>query len=1058
MSLHRMMGQDNGPPNPLLGDDSDYTAEPSLPPLGTTVDIVGGDWKGMQGVVRHVGPVHFAKGDWVGLVLPVPKGIHDGTVQNVTYFSCKPRRGVFVGVNQVSQQGGAQEIEGSQTETSNVMVNGGSEVASPASAATQSQKHDAVEENSRFSDGEIHGHFDPPGRQQTPSSPARTNGPSREEESHQPVDTTIKVPSIEQPPWHATEHHPDGVEPVSSENAREERLPERNRGTNTGTPRPQLSQTDAHIVPTNPQVSTPKSSSAAGANRSMRSVRSSDTRKSSTKGKSPFVRARRYTSAAAWGESSVKWGKSSVTSHGSSRPRTPKSQRTSTSFAATERQPKRRPTRKTPSTPQRKSQRRAHSAPRSAVRERGRTTARLEKANPVRSPSAPAPKRSLYAVPPSKIKEMDSRFRESDDALIDLSHSLEPNWKLIQNKLKIGGTRSAANGGVSHRPAHQHSVRIREPLEEDARSKVDVPHSHTETTTQKPVGAGLALLGSAVPTATTKKSISTQTESRSVSQAEEEDWSSLLSTPVAPGLALLSSTTGAQSIHSAPSKRVWEAEGSQHPTLDTARGRAKLHQTIARARNLVREQVMVTMESRRESHSNTGTPSEHSGSPYPSVQGDSPQNLHDDHRQRRRLERWRKRRNMQTLPQSGSAMSPPASPSPAQTPSKQQQTNENRVLRKLVRSSINDALRSAISTYAMIRAHKEKHKQVASAHSVQASSWELSEYRGKYTVLSYGGMCEQGCPGPGEPSKPNQDSILMTEHWDSNVDAVLLGVFDGHGEYGHFISKRFVSDLPKLVFHSPHFSTDICKCLTESLLSIEHDLLHDQSIDPSLSGSTGVVSCIKDGVVYYANVGDSRFILLSRKENATKDPSSWLSLEQLTTDHKPTVTSELRRILLHGGNISALTYDDGSEGPPRVWVRDENIPGLAMTRSFGDTAGKRAGVISDAECGSFEISDHHFVLVVTSDGIHEFLENEEMRLIISECWYSTLAEYHEEVHEVDSKQWLAGLSEHDRESILGAFLQAVIDNLATVAAQKWLYEEGAIDDIGIVVAVVGQSS
>lgn len=30
---------------------------------------------------------------------------------------------------------------------------------------------------------------------------------------------------------------------------------------------------------------------------------------------------------------------------------------------------------------------------------------------------------------------------------------------------------------------------------------------------------------------------------------------------------------------------------------------------------------------------------------------------------------------------------------------------------------------------------------------------------------------------------------MMTEHQDPNVDAVLLGIFDGHGEHGHFISK-----------------------------------------------------------------------------------------------------------------------------------------------------------------------------------------------------------------------------------------------------------------------------
>lgn len=81
-----------------------------------------------------------------------------------------------------------------------------------------------------------------------------------------------------------------------------------------------------------------------------------------------------------------------------------------------------------------------------------------------------------------------------------------------------------------------------------------------------------------------------------------------------------------------------------------------------------------------------------------------------------------------------------------------------------------------------------------------------------------------------------------------------------------------------------------------------------------------MVSCIKDGVLYYANVGDSRLLLLSHGQNPDRGVRSWFDLGQLTTDHKPTVTSELKRILLQGGNISALTYDDGTEGPPRVWV------------------------------------------------------------------------------------------------------------------------------------------
>lgn len=96
--------------------------------------------------------------------------------------------------------------------------------------------------------------------------------------------------------------------------------------------------------------------------------------------------------------------------------------------------------------------------------------------------------------------------------------------------------------------------------------------------------------------------------------------------------------------------------------------------------------------------------------------------------------------------------------------------------------------------------------------------------------------------------------------------------------------------------------------------------------------------------------------------------------------------------------------------------------------------------------------------MITSDGIHEFLENDEVRLIVSQCWYATLCQHHDNADSVDSEKWLAHLQTEERESILAVFLRTVIDQLASIAAQKWLYNEGAIDDIGIVLAVVGRSS
>ena len=42
-----------------------------------------------------MGKVSFAPGEWVGIELDEPKGMHDGTVFNDSYFTCPPKHGVF---------------------------------------------------------------------------------------------------------------------------------------------------------------------------------------------------------------------------------------------------------------------------------------------------------------------------------------------------------------------------------------------------------------------------------------------------------------------------------------------------------------------------------------------------------------------------------------------------------------------------------------------------------------------------------------------------------------------------------------------------------------------------------------------------------------------------------------------------------------------------------------------------------------------------------------------------------------------------------------------------
>ena len=69
----------------------------------------------------------------------------------------------------------------------------------------------------------------------------------------------------------------------------------------------------------------------------------------------------------------------------------------------------------------------------------------------------------------------------------------------------------------------------------------------------------------------------------------------------------------------------------------------------------------------------------------------------------------------------------------------------------------------------------------------------------------------------------------------------------------------------------------------------------------------------------------------------------------ISHDHKPDLPSEKERIERRGGRVFAIQYDDGGPSPARVWLKDKMLPGLAMSRSLGDTVAKQAGVISNPE-------------------------------------------------------------------------------------------------------------
>ncbi|XP_053743082.1 kinesin-like protein KIF13A isoform X2 [Synchiropus splendidus] len=87
-------------PNPSSAEPSGDSSGDEGSPVAQLPDwMAPGEqvWVGKRrGTVHYVGGVEFAKGIWIGVMLDLPVGKHNGTVQGRVYFRCPPGHGVFV--------------------------------------------------------------------------------------------------------------------------------------------------------------------------------------------------------------------------------------------------------------------------------------------------------------------------------------------------------------------------------------------------------------------------------------------------------------------------------------------------------------------------------------------------------------------------------------------------------------------------------------------------------------------------------------------------------------------------------------------------------------------------------------------------------------------------------------------------------------------------------------------------------------------------------------------------------------------------------------------------
>jgi serine/threonine protein phosphatase PrpC len=276
---------------------------------------------------------------------------------------------------------------------------------------------------------------------------------------------------------------------------------------------------------------------------------------------------------------------------------------------------------------------------------------------------------------------------------------------------------------------------------------------------------------------------------------------------------------------------------------------------------------------------------------------------------------------------------------------------------------------------------------------------------------------------------------------------------------------------------------ELLPLLSSAPSSSSSSSLSSARVDLSMSGCTACVLVAVGPHVTVANVGDSRAVLIRREEPEVRregaeaagvggggggsggdtaaapatsaPPPLVLTAWPLSVDHKPTLPGETRRILLAGGRLQAIRYDDGADGPVRVWLRDADAPGLAMSRSLGDTLGRSVGVCGVPDVYVYTLTRCDAYVCVATDGLWEFTPPAVVAGVLAAAAAAAgggvRATGDAPHHGAGGVTGAVGEEEAEEER----HLAVALDALAETAGSRWRRREGAQDDLAILVAQVG---
>lgn len=194
---------------------------------------------------------------------------------------------------------------------------------------------------------------------------------------------------------------------------------------------------------------------------------------------------------------------------------------------------------------------------------------------------------------------------------------------------------------------------------------------------------------------------------------------------------------------------------------------------------------------------------------------------------------------------------------------------------------------------------------------------------------------------------------------------MLAAVFDGHGAMGHHASRQACKVLEQQL---PALSVLPFRELREALAAFflnAHDNIVKEGF-AKLSGTTASIAVV-DGVAGQAmlvHVGDSQMTVALGGVVAFSTPEHRIE------------SADAERISREGGEIVVQS------GTRRLYVKGESFPGIALSRSLGDSEANAVGLLSTPEFHEVAL-EPGCIVVVASDGVWDVVPPAETAAMLA---------------------------------------------------------------------------